>query len=185
MSKAKKWKRLEPTIVSKIGYKTVVSKTFELPNGKIVHWQTDNPEGSHAAAILALTVDNQVLVCRQFRAGPEMIMEELPGGAVEPGEDLEAGARRELLEETGYEAGDMRYLGVMHYASTDNLARHCFLATGCRPSEESAAQDAEEFIELRLISIGELVLNAKAGKMTDPGAVLLAYEELQKLRGEK
>ncbi len=181
----KPWKRIEPTIVSQVGYRTIVSKTFEMPNGKIHHWETDNPEQSRAAATLALTTDNRVVVCRQFRTGPEMIMDELPGGGIGVDEDLEAGARRELLEEAGYEAGEMRYLGAVRYASSDNLERHCFLATNCRPSEDGAEQDDEEFIRLRLISIDELILNAKSGKMTDPGAVLLAYDELQKRRVSK
>lgn len=181
----KPWKRTEPTIVSKIGYKTIISKTFQLPNGKVVHWQTDSAVGERAAAILALTTDNKVIICRQFRAGPELVMDELPGGGVNDGEDLETGARRELLEETGHEPASISYLGVMHYASTDNLERHCFLATGCKPSKTSTKQDDEEFIELHFISINQLIANAKAGKMTDPGAVLLAYDQLQKLRGDK
>lgn len=178
----KPWERIEPTIVSKIGFKTVVSKTFVMPDGNTYHWETENPVGSRAACVLALTPDNQVVVCRMFRSGPEMMMDELPGGYVEEGDDLEAGARRELLEESGYEAGTMQYLGVMHYSGSDNLARHCYLATDCKPSNKTTTQDAEEFIERRLISIDGLIANAKAGKMTDPGAVLLAYEELHKRR---
>lgn len=181
----KKWKRIEPTIVSKVGFKTVVSKTFEMPDGSIHHWETDNPINSRAAAVLPLTSDNKVVVCRQFRAGPEMVMDELPGGYVGEAEDLETGARRELLEETGYEPGSMHYLGVMRYSAGDNLERHCFMATGCEPSKNKGLQDKEEFIEVKLISVDELIANAKAGKMTDPGAVLLAYEELQKRRDNK
>jgi ADP-ribose pyrophosphatase len=184
----KPWKRIEPTVVSKIGFRTVISKTFEMPDGSVYHWETENPIGSRGACVLALTPDNQVIVCRMFRAGPEIIMDELPGGYIEEGDDLESGARRELLEESGYEPGyepgAMQYLGVMHYSSSDNTARHCFLATDCKLSDKKAKQDAEEFIERRLISIDELLANAKAGKMTDPGAVLLAYDELQKRRGK-
>ena len=181
----KKWKRIEPTVVSKIGYRSVISKTFQLPNGKVYHFDTDNAEHSRGAAVLALTPENEVITCRMFRAGSEMIMDEIPGGGVDEGEDLEVGARRELLEETGYEPGAMQYLGVMHYSSSDNMARHCFLATNCTPSEKGTNWDEHEFIEVRLITIDELIANAKAGKMTDPGAVLLAYEELQNRRGKK
>ncbi|HSX15341.1 MAG TPA: NUDIX hydrolase [Candidatus Saccharimonadales bacterium] len=181
----KPWKRIEPTVVSKVGYRTIITKTFTMPDGAVKHFQTIDPEESQAAAILAITEDGKVIVCRQYRAGPDMVMDEIPGGGVNDGEPLEDGARRELLEETGYEPGAIDYLGVMHYSAYDNCARHCFLATGCKLSADRAQKDAEEFIELRLISVDELLANAKAGRMTDPGAVLLAYDKLMALKEGK
>jgi ADP-ribose pyrophosphatase len=179
----KAWQRIEPTLISKIGYRTVVSKFFKMPvNGTTKHFETVNPEDSRAAAILAITGENKVIICRQYRPGPGMIMDDIPGGGINEGETLEAGALRELLEETGYEPGALTYLGVMHYDAYDNLARHCFLATGCRLSKKTAQRDAEEFIDLRLVDIDEVIAIAKAGKMTDPGAVLLAYDQLKEMQ---
>src|SRR5581483_5446424 len=92
------WKRVEPTIVTKIDYRHVVVKTFEVPGkDKKLTIATFLSEGKQAAAVIALTKDKKVVVARQFRHGPEKIMDEIPGGGVEPGEDPEAGARRELL----------------------------------------------------------------------------------------
>jgi len=181
----KKWKRVEPTIVSKIGHRSVISKAFKLPNGKTKNFETNYDEQSQAVAILALTTGNMAIVCRQFRPGPEMLMDELPGGYVDDGEALDSAARRELLEETGFKPGKLTHLGVMHYSAYDNLEWHCFLAVDCELSEEEASLDGTEFVELRFITIEELLANARAGKMTDPGAVLLAYEELQKRKGKK
>lgn len=178
----KEWKRIEPTIVSKVGYRTVVSKSYQMPNGKTDHFEVVEYEGWQAAAVLGLTDDNRVIVVRQFRVGPEMIMDELPGGIVDPGEDKAVAARREFEEETGYVVGELTFLGTMHYDAWSNGKRHCFLATGCKPSGKEPERGEHEFIELDLITIDQLLENARQGKMTDPGVVLLAYDELQKRR---
>ena len=47
---------------------------------------------------------------RLYRPGAEMIMTEPPAGAIEPGEEPMEAARRELREETGYEAESMEFL---------------------------------------------------------------------------
>ncbi|HEV7454388.1 MAG TPA: NUDIX hydrolase [Candidatus Saccharimonadales bacterium] len=176
------WKRIEPTKVQKMGFRTVVSKTFKLPDGNIATFDLKDAEGSEAAVVIALTDNNRVIVARQFRPGPEMIMEELPGGGVEPGEDKEAAVRRELLEETGYEAGEVTFLGTAYYDAYTNGQRHCFLATGCTLSVHGVNPGEHEFIDLQLISIDELLDNARHGKLTDPAAVLMAYERLQKIK---
>lgn len=176
------WKRLDKTEVTKVGWRTITTKYFELPNGKVAKYDTTNSDGWQGATVLALTSDNKVIVARQFRPGPERLMDELPGGLVEKGEDKEVAVRRELLEETGYEAGEITFLGTMYYDSYFNGHRHCFLATNCKLSESGPAPDEREFIEVRLITIDELLDNARQGKLTDPGVVLLAYEELQQRR---
>jgi hypothetical protein len=65
-----------------------------------------------------------------------------------------------------------------------NAVWHTFLITGCvRQTEQKL--EAEEFIEVGLLSIDELLHNAKNDKMTDHAAVLLAYDELLKIKEEK
>lgn len=175
----KKWHRIEPTKVQKVGYRKIMSKTFKMPDGSIKPFETYFNSG---ACVIALTPENKVIVARQFRPGPEMIMDELPGGAVDEGERPEQTMQRELLEETGYEAGTMKYLGAAYYDAYTSGKRHCFLAKNCKPSNKKGQLSADEYIEIREISIGELLRNARAGLLTDPGAVLFAYEELVKLQ---
>lgn len=177
------WKRLEPTVVQKVGqYRTLVAKQFELPDGSVHEYVTKEKENSHCIATVAVTVDGKVVVARQYRPGPEKVLDELPGGGADPGEDFEAAARRELLEETGYEPGAMEYLGDVYKDAYTNTLWHYFLATGCRPHPDGAKPDEREFIDITLISIDQLLENARSAKMTDPEGVLLAYDRLREIR---
>ena len=181
----KPWKRIEPTEVRKSGYRTVVRKTFELPDGRIERFDIKEREGWGGVATVALTKAGTALVFRQFRPGVEQIMDELPGGMVEEGEAqtrdgtldtaaLEKVAARELLEETGY-AGKMRYLGKMSYDAYTNGWRYAFLAENCRPTGAGQQLEPnEQGGQLLEISVEQLVENALQGRMTDPGAVMLA-----------
>ncbi|MGD9134201.1 MAG: NUDIX hydrolase, partial [Desulfobacterales bacterium] len=62
--------------------------------------------------VLALTPQEKVVMVRQYRHGTEQVCLELPGGLVDPADDSpELSARRELLEETGYEANEIELVG--------------------------------------------------------------------------
>ena len=152
-------------------------------NGNIT---TVSLENSHCIATIALTPENQVIVARQFRPGPEKILDEIPGGGVEAHDDgnYEAAARRELQEETGYVAGAMEYLGDVYKDSYNNTTWHFYLATDCTLHKYGQTLDETEHIDVHLISIDQLLDNARSARMTDPEAVLLAYERLAKLGRE-
>jgi 8-oxo-dGTP pyrophosphatase MutT (NUDIX family) len=66
------------------------------------------------ANILALTKNGEVVLVKQYRHGVCDVLWELPGGVVEDGEDPTDGARRELLEETGYRALDLIPVGQLY-----------------------------------------------------------------------
>ena len=62
---------------------------------------------------------------------------------------------------------------------------HFFIATDCTPITSEQRLDDFEEIEVALISIDELIHNAKNARMSDADAVLLAYEKLIELKGEE
>jgi len=182
----KKFTRTE-TIRQTVGLRfkhDIVIKKFRTEDGLEHEFTTWGNEGGRAGAVLALTPDKQVVTVRQFRAGPERWMYDIPGGGFEKGEDPEAGARRELAEETGYRPGSMTFLGTSSRDGYCNMTWYFYLATDCVPLEQGAVLDAEELeqgAETQLISIAQLIANAKTDKMSDPHAVLMAYDTLKEL----
>lgn len=178
-----KWQRVDDgSVVTKTGFRTVVHKTFVMNSGKIMHADISGGEDNAAACVIAVTTDNKIIIAKQFRCGPERVMYEMPGGAVDPGETPEQAARRELAEEVGYEADNFEYLGAAYINAWDATIHHYFLAKNCR---FVGAHNPEEFeeIEMATISIAEFIENAKQARMTDAQGVLLAYEKLRALEG--
>jgi ADP-ribose diphosphatase len=82
----------------------VMRQTVCLPDNRIVddYYQIDLPS---FATIYAVTEQDEVLILRQYKHGVGEVCLTLPGGQIDPGEDAEFSARRELLEETGYGGG--------------------------------------------------------------------------------
>jgi ADP-ribose pyrophosphatase len=172
------WPKVGDDEVIKVGWRRLVKKTFIDESGAKVEYMTQGLIGKNAAAVIALTSDNQVIIAEQFRPGPEKIMQELPGGGVEAGEDEKQAVARELLEETGYQAGEIEFLGVVLKDAYTNTQWHFYFARDCVDTGQQHLDDGE-FVRVKLISIDQLFENAKNAQMTDVSAVYLAYEKLK------
>ena len=131
-----------------------------------------------ACAIVPLFDDGRVLLERQFRYphGREFI--EIPAGKLEPGEPPLETAKRELLEETGYAAGEWTRLGVIHpgIAYTDE-AINLFLAR--KLSKKKRDLDQGEFLEVVILPLAEAIAMIRDGRITDAKTVaaLLLLED--------
>lgn len=115
--------------------------------------------------VVAFTSARELIMIRQYRHGSETFTLEIPGGAVEPGEDLATAALRELREETGYGAPTAVELGAVN-PNPALFSNRCgfFLAENCEP--EGALQlDPGEDIEVVLVPWAELPQHVKNGEV--------------------
>lgn len=147
--------------------------TVRLPDGK----EATREYIVHAGAVVVIPVldDGRLLFERQYRYPVRRTMLELPAGKIDPGEDIAETARRELLEETGYQAENWRYLGVMHpcvgYA---NEKIEIFLATGLTKVAEQQL-DHGEFLTLLSLSLDEAAAEVRRGGITDAKSITALY----------
>lgn len=120
-----------------------------------------------AVVILAELDNGKLLFERQFRYPVGQVFLELPAGKIDPGEEILATAKRELLEETGHEADRWTYLGVMHPCiGYSNERIEIFLAQQVR--RVSGPQlDEGEFLEVIEMSVPEVRQAVADGKLTD------------------
>lgn len=100
--------------------------------GTVRLWESVERVGCDGVVgIVPITDDNEVVLIRQFRPPVNTHVIELPAGLCDPGETMEGAARRELIEETGYKAGAMRFLisGPMSSGASSEILT-VFVATG-------------------------------------------------------
>ena len=147
----------------------VLSDQIREPNGKLVRREVVRHNGS--VVILAIDKgkskkDPLVLIERQFRHAAQQYLYEVPAGKMEAGEDHLDAAKRELLEETGYQAKKWTKL-VKYFASPGFLGEwmQVFLAEGLTPGEAHPEED--ESFELQFVPLSELLRLIGADKIRD------------------
>jgi ADP-ribose diphosphatase len=162
--------------------------TRRIYTGRVVRLDVDTvrfPDGSTgqlelirhpgAAAIVPCAsdppgADPTILLIRQYRYATGGQLWEIPAGTLDPGEDPEACARRELLEETGVTAARLQRLtSIWTTPGFTNEVIHLYLATGLTSGEPSRERD--EFIEVVPQPLSRVLALIQDGEIRDAKTV--------------
>jgi len=144
---------------------------------EVVHDEVERPDGSPgiygvvrfrnvAVGVVAVDEAGRILLVGQHRYPLDRYSWEIPEGGAPLDEDPEAGARRELAEETGFEAAGWRVLCrfSMSNSVTDEVGV-IYLATGLRPG--IAAPEPSEELAVRWATLEEVLAEVDAGDIHD------------------
>lgn len=161
----KPWKVIESAnVYSCPPYVGVESQKVELPDGRVIEPYFRINLRSFAV-MMAVTAENEVVVARQYRHGIERVSLMLPGGLLEEGEDPLATARRELIEETGFDSDEWESLGRFVPNSNYRCGEtHLFLAWNAHRICEPNDGDLEE-TEILLLPLEKLVDELRDGNV--------------------
>jgi ADP-ribose pyrophosphatase len=173
------WPILSERKIQIVPHRKVIVRNYLLPNGREAEIAIKD-EGT-SVTIFAVTPCKKVIMCRQYRPGPDLVLDELPAGRVDPGENPLAAAKRELREETGQASDDWLLLGKPLECAYSTIQRYAFMAKNCY---QSSGQDLDpmETIEVVHKSTGDLILQARSGMLTDPEVAWMGLWEMGAIR---
>lgn len=138
--------------------------TVRLPNGKEATREVIRHVG--AAAVVPLTDEGNVILVRQYRYPFAQVMLEIPAGKLDVGENPIDCAKRELIEETGYDAKEFVYLGAFYPSvAMLNEVIHLFLAKNMTMRETNL--DEDEFLHVEQRPLSEVVEAVMRGEIPD------------------
>lgn len=151
----------------------------ELVNGKV--FEPIVFEFRSWANVVALTKNNEVVLVKQYRHGVRELSLEFPGGIVDDEENPLEGARRELMEETGYSAGEIIEVGRIYpNPAIQENTLYCYLATDVEPTGSQHFDETEE-IEVHLMPLNELLGLVRRGEFKHALHVAVLFKALAHL----
>jgi ADP-ribose pyrophosphatase len=156
------------------GWINVQTNLYRLPDGSQAEW--DLIVGRDGVGIVALTTDDRIVLARQYRPGPDAILDELPGGYIEPGENPGLAAQRELEEETGYR-GDITIVGETWLRAIDTRRHWAAVAVNCVQTTAPRA-DPGEFCQTITMTLAEFRDHLRTGQLTDLGLAYMGLDYL-------
>ena len=152
----------QPEVLLKTRRFDVVRLSYRTSDGTVHTREVARHPG--AVTILPILDDGRVCLIRNYRVAVDQTLIELPAGTLEPGEDPAVTAARELEEETGYRAAQVRQL-CEFFMSPGVLSERMFLflATGLTagPARLEGGEQIEPFIvtwqeAMSLVELGEI-----------------------------
>lgn len=170
------YKRLKRTLIHEGKITTVYQDRMLLPNGREADWDFIGHHG--AAAFVAETEDEKIVMVRQYRNALERYTLEIPAGGINKGEDYKTAAIRELQEETGYQVDQVDKL-IDIYTTVAFCNERIGIYCGKVIKKEKQHLDEDEFIEIVEYPLDDLIAMIYRGEIMDSKTVsaLLAYKQ--------
>ncbi len=177
-----KWKILASEWALNEKWYKVRKDTVEIRPGKqIDYYVSVFPD---VVMTLAVTSDNQIALVRQYKHGVGDIIDELPAGFINEGEEPLVAAKRELREESGYTAEDWQLLG--YFSRSPGKSRggnlYIYLAQNAYKTVDQELDENED-IEVIVKPFSEVLEMAKNGTLKGIDtvlALLLAQDKIGK-----
>lgn len=147
----------------------LVQEELTLPNGFTTFLEVIRHPG--AAALVALTEDQRVILLRQYRHAVGDFIWEIPAGTRRAGEDPMECAKRELAEETGYQASHLELLGeIVPVPGYSDERIYLFLARGLLPYPQHLDQD--EVLEVHAVALERALEMIEKGQIQDAKSIV-------------
>jgi 8-oxo-dGTP pyrophosphatase MutT (NUDIX family) len=163
--KLRKWRRVRSEAAGSYRILDVVKVSLEDGAGK-ARGDAFTVRCNDWCNVVAVTPDDEIVLVWQYRFGSEEISLEIPGGVIDAGEAPEHAARRELREETGYEADDLELLLVIEpNPAIQNNRCYTYVARGARPTAATGF-DPQEELETTLLPVGRIPELLDAGQVS-------------------
>ncbi|EQC43850.1 NUDIX hydrolase [Bacteriovorax sp. Seq25_V] len=158
----KKWERSELKEVLRAAvFRYLKTEVTNPRNGEKANF--DIIQCANWVNVVALDINENVILVKQYRAGSDEITLETAAGAIEKGEDPLDAAKRELEEETGYQSDDWTSLGHVD-VNPAFMTNQCYfyLAKNCTPTGKTNFDLMEE-VEVEVFSKEKTLTMIKEG----------------------
>ncbi len=142
---------------------------IELPDGH--RSEREVVEHPGAVGIVALDKEGRLILVRQYRYPVEDVLLEIPAGKIDGREEALLCAKRELLEETGWEATDWQKIGD-YYSSPGFTNERLHLYRANVTDYRGQMNDGDENIEVETVSVDEAVEMIRQFKIRDGKSII-------------
>lgn len=154
---------------------------LEFSNGERRRYERLHGRGHGAVAVVPMLDADTVLLVREYAAGVHRYELGLVKGRIDAGETPEQAANRELMEEAGYGARDVRVLRSLTLAPTYmSHQTHVVLARDLYPQRLAGDEPEElEVVQWKLADLGQLILREEFSEGRSIAALFLVREWLE------
>ena len=144
----KRWKKISSEVKFKNPWWAYMNDKCKLHNGKDYEYHYVHTAGS--SFIIPIKDNGKIILVNQYRYLNDRFSIEFPGGGIKEGQTPEEVARKELIEETGFD-GDLENVGYFNpYNGITNEICNVFIARNLIPSNQETKDDSEEYEMLEL-----------------------------------